>query len=239
MKFLILGCGSIGKRHITNLMNIVSQTECKVVAQTILFKHNEDYKNEIKSLCEAHGSKGHIFVTSDRFNPGQNTTHHTDENGNDFILEKAGTKVIATDNVIPVNVQKSVEKVQSNVQKSVEPKPVAPAIKPKHNIECAWAKPRNEIIVSYDGQVLPCCYHQNNYHKKKDNFIKQGTLYEEYENNKLKYNVLHTPLKDIIDSEWWSNKLTDSIANDPIRTCVVNCSKNVGNALIQKREFVE
>ena len=24
MKFLILGCGSIGKRHITNLMNIVS-----------------------------------------------------------------------------------------------------------------------------------------------------------------------------------------------------------------------
>jgi len=235
---------------VLNHMNIVSQTECKVVAQTILFKHNEDYKNEIKSLCEAHGSKGHIFVTSDRFNPGQNTTHHTDENGNDFILEKAGTKVIATDNVIPVNVQKSVEKVQSNVQKSVEkvqsnvqksvePKPVAPAIKPKHNIECAWAKPRNEIIVSYDGQVLPCCYHQNNYHKKNYGFIGEGVLYEEYENNKLKYNVLHTPLKDIIDSEWWSNKLTDSIANDPIRTCVVNCSKNVGNALIQKRELVE
>ena len=57
--------------------------------------------------------------------------------------------------------------------------------------------------------------------------------------NKLKYNVLHEPLKDIIDSKWWSGTLVDSIANNPIRTCIVNCAKKTGNAKNQKREHMK
>ena len=228
---------------VLNHMSIASQTNCNVAAQTILFKHNEDYKNEIKSLCEKHGSKAHVFVTSDRFKPGQNTTQHTDENGNAFILEKAGTKVIAADNIIPV---KSIKEQPKNIVIPVKPAPVkeqpkvsAAVTQPKHDIECAWAKPRNEIIVSYDGQVLPCCYHQNNYHTNRNYFIDRDPLYTEYEDNKLKYNVLHEPLKDIIDSKWWSGTLVDSIANNPIRTCIVNCAKKTGNAKNQKREHMK
>jgi hypothetical protein len=200
---------------VLNHMSIASQTNCIVAAQTILFKHNEDYKNEIRSLCEEHGSQAHIFVTSDRFNPGQNATQHTDENGNAFILEKAGTKVIATDNIIPV---KSIKEQPKNTVIPVKEQPkVSAATQPTFDIECTWAKPRNEIIVSYDGQVLPCCYHQNNYHTNRNYFIDRDPLYTEYEDNKLKYNVLHEPLKYIID------KISKKINIKPI--VIVNKAK--------------
>jgi MoaA/NifB/PqqE/SkfB family radical SAM enzyme len=190
-------------------MDITSQTNCKVEAQTILFKHNEDYKDEIRELCLQHGAVAHNFVTSDRFSEGP-TTSHVDEKGVEFTLEKAtGTFETHTD------------KLKTFLQDKYPAPP--PVVEP--NITCMWAKPRNEVIVSYDGQVLPCCYHQNNYHRKLKSLMVDD-MYKEYEENKLKYNVFHTPLSEILNSEWWTKKLPDSINSDnPIRSCAVNCTK--------------
>ena len=199
---------------VLNHMEIAAQTNCNVFAQTVLFKHNENYKDEIRNLCREHGATRHTFVNSDRFEDSKSITEHTDENGKEFILEKAGKNDIKS-------------KSTSNAE---------------HDIKCAWAKPRNEVVISFDGQVLPCCYHQNRYTMNKNKFIKESLIYEEYEDNKLEYNVFHTPLHNIIDSKWWSKSLIDSISNNPIHTCIRNCNNKkgelLGRALAMKREHI-
>lgn len=212
-------------------MNIMSQTNCKVEAQTILFKHNENYKDEIRELCIQHGATAHNFVTSDRFNPSRgDKTLHIDENGVEFALEKATGNFKTNRDKLETRPEQVVTPV-ANIVSVPQTAPVIKEVKP--SIKCLWAKPRNEVIVSYDGQVLPCCYHQNNYHRKLPDLINDD-MYKDYIENKLKHNVFHTPLSEILNSEWWTNKLPSSINSDnPIRACVVNCSKT-GNATNRK-----
>jgi MoaA/NifB/PqqE/SkfB family radical SAM enzyme len=200
-------------------MDIMSQTNCGVEAQTILFKHNEEYKDEIRELCLQHGARAHNFVTSDRFSQGP-TTSHIDEKGVEFTLEKATGAYETHRDKLETKLAKYKPRVTPVV-------PVTPVIakEVKPSIKCLWAKPRNEVIISYDGQVLPCCYHQNNYHRKLQSLMKDD-MYKDYEENKLKYNVFHTPLSEILNSEWYTKKLPNSINSDnPIRSCAVNCSK--------------
>jgi len=180
-------------------MNIASQTNCNVHVQTILFKHNQDYKEEIRALCKENGATHHEFMSSNRFDSGP-VTHHVDENGNPFILEEV-TKVKASRR---------------------------PDLIGERKIVCKWAKPKNEVVVNFDGQVLPCCYHQNPYSRKFRGLLKDNDeLYNKYEKDKLKYNVLHTPLKDIIESKWFSEDLPDSIENKPLEICTAICSRRV------------
>ena len=184
---------------VLNHMNIASQTNCKVHAQTILFKHNEDYKEEIKALCEKNGATHHEFISSNRFDKGP-VTEHVDEKGNPFTLE-------------------DVTKVKPSRK---------PDLKGQHKIFCQWAKPKNEVVVSYDGQVLPCCYHQNPYHRKfRGLLVGNDQLYSEYEKDKLKYNILHTPLKEILESKWYSKDLPDSIEDKPLEICTAICSRRI------------
>lgn len=228
-------------------MNIMSQTNCRVEAQTILFKHNENYKDEIRELCIQYGATGHQFVTSDRFNYSNgNKTLHIDENGVEFALEKATGNFKTHRDDLEAQLERKEKK--KHVEPVVTPVPVtniisAPSVAPvikevKPSIKCLWAKPRNEVIVSYDGQVLPCCYHQNNYHRNLSILMKDD-VYKDYEENKLKHNVFHTPLSEILNSEWWLKKLPNSINSDnPVRSCAVNCSKT-GNGTNQKRERIK
>jgi MoaA/NifB/PqqE/SkfB family radical SAM enzyme len=61
-------------RRDTNLENVLKNIKAfassgaELTTQTILFKHNEEYQEEIKQLCKDHGSVRHTFVKSDRFN---------------------------------------------------------------------------------------------------------------------------------------------------------------------------
>ena len=179
-------------------MSILSNTKAHAVSQSIIFKHNQDYKKEIEELCREHGSLQHEFVSSNRFELGP-TTHHTDEDGNAFVLEEA------------------------TGEDEIEQAPIKVDL--TNDIKCSWAKPRNEVVISYDGQVLPCCYHQNAYHTKFTELMKENdSVYKEYEDDKLKYNIFHTPLGDILTSEWYLKTLPDSMKNKPIEICSRYCS---------------
>ncbi len=59
--------GALLKKCLSN-MYILSQTKSIVLSQTILFKHNQDYLEEIKQLVKKHGSSNHVSYRSDRFN---------------------------------------------------------------------------------------------------------------------------------------------------------------------------
>ena len=75
-------------------MYVFSQTKGKALSQTILFKHNQEYKKDILDLVKKYGSANHEFYPSDRFEnsiPNSNPTHifnHNKSNRFYFINEK-------------------------------------------------------------------------------------------------------------------------------------------------------
>lgn len=189
-------------------MSSLSSTNARVNSQTILFKHNQDYKEQIKQLAKEHGSTYHSFVISDRFdafNSIDNKRYFIDENGKEDYLEKAD----------PETLPKGI--ISGTVKRKLG-----------DEIICRWAIPRNEVVVNVDGQVLPCCFHANGHYIKQKQ-LNENTIYSDVYNKNLKdYNVFHTPLSEILRSEWYTKILPDSIkGNNPVGQCENQCSARI------------
>lgn len=207
---------------ILNNMNILSQTSAEVTSQTVLFKHNQDYKEQIIELVKKNGSTSHSFVISDRFSKDNNKTVHTDKDGKEFVLERADQD----------SLPKGIISGTKNRSLSSE------------CIVCRWAIPRNEIVINPDGQVLPCCYHANSDFKRKNSSKEvaesveryMGPWFKEYMENSSEYNVFEKPLSTIMNSNWFIKSLPQSIVSEnPISICENNCSSK-RNYIHQLRE---
>jgi len=203
-------------QKVLNNMKTLAQTEAQTNSQTILFKHNQDYQEEIRSLAKEYGSTKHSFVISDRFDYEKsvidNKRYFVDENGNEDYLEKADAEALPTAAVTG----------RDNIRVLEE------------KIICRWAMPRNEIVVNPDGQILPCCYHANSHYRSRTD----KTHYTELSNNPIfandynenlkDYNVFYTPLSEILKSKWYTKTLPNSIKGDnPVRQCVMQCSSKI------------
>jgi len=68
-------------------LQALSQTKAIPLSQSIIFKHNEDYKDQIKELALSHGSHFHKHFNSDRFD-GKNEFHFINEKGEKEFLER-------------------------------------------------------------------------------------------------------------------------------------------------------
>jgi len=79
--------GASLKRCLAN-MNSLSMTKSIALSQTILFKHNQDYIEQIKKLVKDNGSSNHVFYKSDRFENFP-TFYFTNEKGESEYLEIA------------------------------------------------------------------------------------------------------------------------------------------------------
>jgi MoaA/NifB/PqqE/SkfB family radical SAM enzyme len=200
---------------VLNHMSVLSQTYAEVTSQTIVFKHNQDYKEEIVSLVKKHGSILHEFVLSDRFDSEDvvdNKRFFINENNEKEYLEQADRESIKNGLV-------------SGTKKSIL----------DEQIICRWGLPRNEVVVNPDGQVLPCCYHANNHYKNTIGDKKWGysmmnheVYADDYNKNLEKYNIFHNTLSNILNTEWFKTKLPGSMSsNNPIRQCVVQCSNRI------------
>jgi len=195
-------------------MEAISSTKATVCSQTILFKHNQDYKEEIKELVKKHGSTNHSFVTSDRFKRKEvvdNKRFFIDENGKEDYLEKADPESVPNGKIVGTDTNKL-----------------------DYEIKCRWAMPRNEVVINIDGQVLPCCYHSNAYYQGLFDSsygvdIHENMIYSTMYNSQPKeYNVLHTPLSQILRSEWYTKTLPNSIKSDnPVKQCEQQCSNRI------------
>jgi MoaA/NifB/PqqE/SkfB family radical SAM enzyme len=194
-------------------MEMLSQTRARAQSQTILFGHNQNYKTEIMDLVREHGSVHHSFVISDRFAEKQGETEtqsfFINENGEEEYLERAQQQMLTEGKI-------------SGTDKSVH----------DDKITCRWGRPRNEIVVNPDGQVLPCCFHANGHYRYLftngyyGKEIHHHELYkDEYNVNLKKYNILHTPLSEIINSDWYQKQLPNSMLGDNAnRVCERQCS---------------
>jgi MoaA/NifB/PqqE/SkfB family radical SAM enzyme len=200
-------------------MNTLAQTKANVGSQTVIFKHNENYLEEILQLCKDNGSNFHTNVISDRFDKSSNINFYfTNEKGEKESFEEANRNVL----------EKPIVAGASSAVLS-------------EKIVCRWALPRNSILVMPDGALLPCCYHGNSYFKYlqdgKEVALTANPHFKEYMNNKQKYNVFENSIKDIIDSEWFTQTLPKSFSSaDPIPQCAQQCSSKIRKTH-QLREF--
>ena len=206
-------------------MATIGQTLADVQSSTVLFKHNQDYKDEIMELCKQNGSRRHSFVISDRFDEGLksvvgNKRYFVNEDGEEEYLERADQDILPTGTISGLGLKENT-----------------------YEINCRWATPRNEIVVNPEGQVLPCCYHANAHYKHKfdstwGNEVWNHDIFAtDYNVDQRKYNILHTPLSEIINSDWFKNKLPESTkGNNPVAQCVRHCS-NRTKKIHQIRSF--
>ena len=74
-------------RKSLDALTSLSQTKAIPLSQSIIFKHNEDYKDQIKELALSHGSHFHQHFNSDRFD-GKTEWHFINEKGQREFLER-------------------------------------------------------------------------------------------------------------------------------------------------------
>jgi MoaA/NifB/PqqE/SkfB family radical SAM enzyme len=78
--------GTSLKKSLEALQSL-SQTKAIPLSQSIIFKHNEEYKDQIKELALSHGSQFHQHFNSDRFD-GKTEWHFINEKGQREFLER-------------------------------------------------------------------------------------------------------------------------------------------------------
>ena len=78
--------GTSLKKSLEALQSL-SQTKAIPLSQSIIFKHNEEYKDQIKELALSHGSHFHQHFDSDRFD-GKTEWHFINEKGQREFLER-------------------------------------------------------------------------------------------------------------------------------------------------------
>ena len=202
-------------RRNTNLQKVLNNMKAfsdngqsNVRSQTIVFKHNQDYLEEIKKLTSEYGSVGHTFIKSDRFKQTHNGDYKPyyfkNEHGVEEVLEWADIEFenpflahyVSHDHIL------------------------------ENNIVCKWALD-NILNINYDGQVWPCCYFGNNDHSSYQDEFKNIGLIQDYNLMRLDNNVKFTPLKTIIQNKWFNGELQNSIENAPVDQCEKHCSTSI------------
>lgn len=203
-------------RRNTNLQKVLNNMKAfsdngqsNVRSQTIVFKHNQDYLEEIGQLTKDYGSVGHTFIKSDRFKPDENGEYQPfvfqNEKGEDDILEWA--------------------------DKEFEDPFMAHFYRYDHelnnNIACKWAMD-NILNINFDGQVWPCCYFGNGDYSPYQEEFRKHSLIHHYNLMRLESNVKFTPLKEIIRNEWFDGELQENIkGNNPTFQCQKHCSTRI------------
>lgn len=190
-------------QKVLNNMKAYSETKSKAHVQTIIFKHNQPYLNDIANLVKEYGAIHHTGVYSDRFDRGQNnnTFNFIGADGTKQTLEKADMPIANK------NYQEQVENFSST-------------------INCSWQK-QNRINISFDGHVHPCCYFGNPYDQKVPRFMNTPVIKEYIEDNK-NLNIFNNSLSNIINHEWFKSKLADSWKSEtPVLQCVRHCSSRI------------
>jgi hypothetical protein len=99
---------------------------------------------------------------------------------------------------------------------------------------CVWAA-ADEYMISHDGTVWRCCWHDANYHYKKineerdkdrDNYL---MMTKKYNRRDVGWNNINTnKFSDIIKHKWFTEDLPDSMCNshdDPVRPKLLQCSE--------------
>jgi len=204
-------------RRNTNLQKVLDHVKiCSefkerviVETQTVLFKHNQDYLEEITKLCAEYGAERHSSVISDRFDENdqqvENRNVYTfyDENNTKLSLNKV-TKDWTDE------FKKRGAQINRTTIADLDNKPT-----------CGWSL-TNTLNVNFDGNVWPCCFFGNFSVMNKKIWMKQHPFarkYYDYNNN-----IYENKLEDILKNDWWKELPYVIQSKNPVRNCVDSCS---------------
>ena len=207
-------------KKILNNMNTLSQTRAFVETQTIVFKHNQKYLNDIEEMCVKHGSIRHRNVYTDRFINrsiySPNRFDFIDSKGNKNFLERAETKQKLRSKIIK---QKKDGMETETIRRNDDLNFLE-----KKNITCEWGS-MNKIVINPDGNVIPCCYFAPTMlppHPPWGNKLLNLDIIQKH--GKEEHNVFNKNLLDILkDSVWFNKELPESWQKNPTHICKRYC----------------
>ena len=221
-------------------MELVSNSPARIHTQTLVWKHNEDYLEEIEDMCIKHGSHKHHIMLTDRW---KNTTKDDNYKANDNVLnfknhkgedlELRKTDLDPLKNNSTYGLQKDrrryTRKTTTLATHSSKRIREMKELKRELDITCEWGV-KNRVLVNPDGQVWPCCFFCNVGFKEKytpDSHFHKHPLIKEYEKYEKELNVFGTNnLNDIINHHWFKTLLPQSWNTDnPVPQCAKHCGK--------------
>lgn len=207
-------------QKVLNNMQTFSEGLGTAQASTIMFKHNEDHLDDIRALAFKYGAKKHTTIPSTRFGwysgmEGRENTstvgHFYDKYDDEEFMLEIRTKKLEGAQIAQIG----------GLEEDVFD---------DDNIKCTWMA-SNTVSMSFNGQVLPCCYTVNGYVKgmyseHTMDVDRTAPAMKYYMENEDQYNAFNHSLLDIIQKPFFELILEESFdSNHPIRQCVKHCSK--------------
>jgi len=176
-------------------------------SQSVIFKHNQDYTEEIKQLALSNGSGRHSFVKSSRF--------QMDEEG------KYKPKYFKNENHEWEYLEWADKEFDKPYMSLIEDPDII-----QYKVACKWSI-NNTLNINFDGQVWPCCYFGSANYQKWANHFLENDIIKEYNLLRKEHNVKYTPLRDILKSKWYEESLPKSIDEKPVQQCLRQCSNQI------------
>jgi organic radical activating enzyme len=167
----------------------------------LVFKHNESYLDQAKTMSKQLGFSSFTYQKSDR-NFFNNNTWPIYVNGNYQGTLEAAVGVGVNSKTRSIGVAKLTENF------------VSPS--------CTWGK-AGRIYVDYQANLIPCCM-TSGLNWRND---LSGKLWQRLIGDPLSVNLYHNNLNTVLQSDFYSKTLQDSFSNrDRVHhACLGNCAK--------------
>ncbi len=206
-------------------LEVTSATLARVSVLTVLFKHNQDYLEDIRDMCRKRAFSDIEFdaVEGNNFQKGS-TYPFVNEDGNKEVLEQ----------ITREDREQGLERNDRRVRDHRHPIGV--------DITCL-AKEQNNMKVTVEGQISPCCYLSTPLRRANeitdgyitDDGVWNGNLnktMKEFVDNKNDFNLNHKSLQSIINNDWFTVKLPKSWKD---QTACFACKKVCGRISYETR----
>lgn len=221
------------KKVLANMASAM-MTPVNVNVLTVMFKHNEDYIEDIQNMCREIGHvnnfdtvEGNNFQKSSKYD-------FIDEDGNEQYLEQITRKDREQ------GLKRITRRVRDHRHRNI--------INDYDEIECVYAK-NNSVKVSSTGSIGPCCYlstplQRLSFLQPEKNIPPPVTLngktgdkpspaMQEYIDNWKEFSLNHNTFENIIYSDWYNKTLPNSL-NDRAQATFA-CKKVCGKVCSSKK----
>lgn len=205
-------------QKILNHIEVTCQTPANVRVFSVMFKHNEDYLEQIQDMCRDLGVVDFDSVESNNFKDGS-TYDFIDENGTRQTLEQITRK----------DREQGFDRTNRIIRDHRH--------EMYNDIECAASKEMN-LEVSAGGMVMPCCHlsalenHTFMGYNKDDAYLSTHGDYElnpmlsEYIERSADFNLNNKTLDEIVNDIWYVENLKQSWSSE--ETAAFACKKICG-----------
>ena len=202
-------------------LEAAAMTPANIEVLTVLFKHNEDYLDEIQEMCRDLGATHFDSVEGNNFKDGP-IYKFNNENGKPEQLEQI-TKVESKQDVTRLD-----RRVRDHRHEAVA-----------KNIKCVAAANFN-LKINSDGMITPCCYvstalgwasGMRDTHPIDGYITDSGNhgddinpLMKEFVDRRDDFTLGKTQFETILKDSWFSKQLEESFKSRPAFACKKVCS---------------